>query len=51
MGTNGAPVRWCPLLYTNGAPFGDAPLVWKTLMAHQTHGAPLVTIFLFFQTY
>ena len=22
-----------PLLYTNGAPVGDAPLVWKTLMA------------------
>ena len=41
-----------PLLYTNGAPFGDAPLVWKTLMAHQTHVAPLVTIiFSFFQTY
>ena len=37
-----------PLLYTNGAPVGDAPLVWKTLMAHQTHGAPLVLIFFHF---
>ena len=41
-----------PLLYTNGAPVGDAPLVWKTLMAHQAQGAPQVTIFFsFFQTY
>ena len=37
-----------PLLYTNGAPVGDAPLVWKTLMAHQTKGAPLVIIFFHF---
>mgnify|MGYP000871625397 CR=1 FL=1 len=37
-----------PLLYTNGAPVGDAPLVWKTLMAHQRHGAPLVLIFFHF---
>ena len=36
-----------PLLYTNGAPVGDAPLVWKTLMAHQTKGAPLVIKFFF----
>ena len=36
-----------PLLYTNGAPVGDAPLVWKTLMAHQKTSAPLVIIFLF----
>ena len=34
-----------PLLYTNGAPLGDAPLVWKTLMAHQKIGAPLVISF------
>ena len=41
-----------PLLYTNGAPVGDAPLVWKTLMAHQKQGAPLVLIFFpFFHTY
>ena len=31
-----------PLLYTNGAPVGDAPLVWKTLMAYQKQGVPLV---------
>ena len=37
-----------PLLYTNGAPVGDAPLVWKTLMAHQKQGAPLVLIFFHF---
>ena len=37
-----------PLLYTNGAPVGDAPLVWKTLMAHQKIGAPLVIIFFHF---
>ena len=37
-----------PLLYTNGAPVGDAPLVWKTLMAHQKTGAPLVIIFFIF---
>ena len=36
-----------PLLYTNGAPVGDAPLVWKTLMAHQKQGSPLVLIFFF----
>ena len=40
-----------PLLYTNGAPVGDAPLVWKTLMAHQKTGAPLVIIFLIIFTY
>ena len=34
-----------PLLYTNGAPVGDVPLVWKTLMAHQKTGAPLVIHF------
>ena len=34
-----------PLLYTNGAPVGDAPLVWKTLMVHCAHGAPLLLIF------
>ena len=38
-------VSSAPLLYTNGAPVGDAPLVWKTLMAHQKQGAPLVLIF------
>lgn len=37
-----------PLLYTNGAPVGDAPSVWKTLMAHQRHGAPLLLIFFHF---
>mgnify|MGYP005823374735 CR=1 FL=1 len=37
-----------PLLYTNDALVGDAPLVWKTLMAHQTKGAPLVIIFFHF---
>ena len=31
-----------PLLYTNGAPVCDTPLVWKTLMAHRKQGAPLV---------
>ena len=39
-----------PLLYTTGAPSGDAPLVWKTLMAHQKNGAPLVVKF-FFHSY
>src|SRR4051812_19078474 len=34
-----------PLVYTNGAPVGDTPLLWKTLMAHQKQGAPLVLIF------
>ena len=38
-------VSSAPLLYTNGAPVGGAPLVWKTLMAHQAHGAPLVLNF------
>ena len=37
-----------PLLYSNGAPVGDAPLVWKTLMAHQKIGAPLVIIFYYY---
>ena len=37
-----------PLLYTNGTPVGDAPLVWKTLMAHQKIGVPLVIIFFHF---
>ena len=36
-----------PLLYTNGAPVGDAPLV-LTLMAHQKQGAPLVLNYYFF---
>ena len=40
-----------PLLYTNGAPGGGTPLVWKTLMAHQTKGAPLVLIFFHFPTH
>ena len=42
-----------PLLFTNGAPREDTPLVCKTLMAHQAQGAPLVTkcFFSFFQTY
>ena len=45
-------VSSAPLLYTNGASVGDAPLVWKTLMAHQKQGAPLVLIFFpFFHTY
>ena len=34
-----------PLIYSSGAPWASAPLVWNTLMAHQAHGAPLVTIF------
>ena len=34
-----------PLVYTNGAPPSDAPLVLKLLMAHLAHGAPLVSIF------
>ena len=34
-----------PLVYTNGAPPSDAPLVLKLLMAHPAHGAPLVPIF------
>ena len=38
-----------PLLYTNGALVCDAPLVWKTLMAHQKNGAPLVIIFFIFK--
>ena len=37
-----------PLLYTNGAPVGDAPLVWKTLMPNQKQGAPLVLNYYFF---
>ena len=37
-----------PLLYTNGAPVGDAPLVWKTLMTHQKQGAPLVLNYYYF---
>ena len=37
-----------PLLYTNGAPVGGAPLVWKTLMAHHKKGAPLVIKFFHF---
>ena len=41
-------VSSAPLLYTNGAPVGDAPLVWKTLMVHETLGAPLVLIFFHF---
>ena len=44
-------VSSAPLLYTNGAPVARAPLVWKTLMAHRAHGAPLLLIFFpFFQT-
>ena len=39
-------VSSAPLLYTNGAPVARAPLVWKTLMAHRAHGAPLLLIFL-----
>ena len=35
------------LVYTNGAPPSDAPLVLKLLMAHPAHGAPLVPIFFF----
>ena len=31
-----------PLVYTNGAPPSDAPLVLELLMAHPDHGAPLV---------
>ena len=31
-----------PLVYTNGAPPSDAPLVLKLLMAHPACGAPLV---------
>ena len=38
-------VSSAPVLYTNGATVVDAPLVWKTLMAHRTLGAPLVLIF------
>ena len=34
-----------PLVYTNGAPPSDAPLVLKLLMAHPAYGAPLVPIF------
>src|SRR4051794_11037157 len=37
-----------PLVYTNGAPAGDTPLVWKTLMAQQRLGAPLVLNIFFF---
>ena len=45
-------VSSAPLLYTNGAPIVDAPLLWKTLMAHHTLGAPLVlNFFPFFHTY
>ena len=36
-----------PLVYTNGAPPSDAPLVLKLLMAHPAHGAPLVPKFFF----
>src|SRR3954467_362517 len=34
-----------PLVYTNGAPPSDTPLVLKLLMAHLAEGAPLVSIF------
>ena len=34
-----------PLVYSNGAPPSDAPLVLKLLMAHPADGAPLVPIF------
>ena len=36
-----------PLVYTNGAPPSDAPLVLKLLMAHPAYGAPLVPNFFF----
>ena len=36
-----------PLVYTNGAPPSDAPLVLKLLMAHPADGAPLVPNFFF----
>ena len=38
-----------PLVYTNGAPPSDAPLVLKLLMAHPAYGAPLVPNFFFFE--
>ena len=29
---------------SNGAPWGGAPLLVKLVMAHHTHGAPLVVL-------
>ena len=29
---------------TNGAPWGGAPLIVKLVMAHHTHGAPLLVL-------
>ena len=37
-----------PLLYSSGAPDTGAPLVSSLLMAHQTHGAPLLANFIIF---
>ena len=37
-----------PLLCSSGAPCAGGPLVWSTLMVHQTQGALLVTNFNFF---
>ena len=35
-----------PLVYTNGAPPSDAPLVLKLLMVHLAQGAPYYQFFL-----